>query len=237
MNCKKVKGLLSAYLDSSLKASVQDAVKEHLAKCGKCRDELNTMSKIDNLLKLKIKEKPSKEYWESYWLRLQDRLVHPTTYPADVYMPRFTFAFNGFLIVALILLSSFLYMNTQQLRWLEYVQGEIQRELGISLFHLSANANPIRDNKEFDSLKLRSNDTSELFLNEVNPVGISQETNPVDIINGTCSNLPTLPELAEGQMELQRVKVLNHCFHSVHSNDVCGIIAGGKKKQLNKIGR
>ncbi|MCK4904883.1 zf-HC2 domain-containing protein [bacterium] len=79
MECEKVQRLLSSYLDNSLKFTYTDSIKEHIAKCQKCMDELDTMTKIDNLLKLKVKEKPSEEYWENYWQKLESRLDRTAT--------------------------------------------------------------------------------------------------------------------------------------------------------------
>ena len=79
MECEKVNRFLSSYLDNSLKTTYRNAIKEHLDRCHKCMDELNTMTKIDNLLKLKTEEKPSKEYWENYWQKLESRLDRTAT--------------------------------------------------------------------------------------------------------------------------------------------------------------
>ncbi len=124
MECKKVERLLSSYLDNSLKITYRDEIKEHLAKCQKCMNELNTMTKIDSLIKLKVKEKPSKEYWESYWGKLKsklDRTMIPRLSENNrrlfnlSFPPKFSSAFSGILIALLILMNGFLYMSIREL--------------------------------------------------------------------------------------------------------------------------
>lgn len=124
MECEKVERLLSSYLDNPLKITYRDEIKEHLAKCQKCMNELNTMTKIDSLIKLKVKEKPSKEYWESYWGKLKPKLDR-TMVPQQAENrrlrnlffspPKFSSAFSGILIALLILMNGFLYMSIREL--------------------------------------------------------------------------------------------------------------------------
>jgi anti-sigma factor RsiW len=144
VKCEKVEKLLSNYLDNSLKEAHRNEVKEHLAKCRKCRENLNIMSKIDNLVKLKVKEKPSKEYWEDYWPRLEGRLDRTMTPQlsgnrrwTNLFIPRFSSAFSGILIALLILVNALLYMNIRQLTSLQSILNErqerMQKELSVYL--------------------------------------------------------------------------------------------------------
>ncbi len=98
-------------------------LRNHLDTCQKCAESLNTMAKIDNLIKLKVKEKPSKEYWESYWRKLESKLDR-TMIPQlsenrrlfNFLIPsKFASAFSGILIALLILFNGFLYMRIQEL--------------------------------------------------------------------------------------------------------------------------
>lgn len=45
MNCEKVSGQFSAYLDGQLAAAEREAVRAHLAECARCRDELDALAR------------------------------------------------------------------------------------------------------------------------------------------------------------------------------------------------
>ena len=158
MKCKQVEKMLSSYLGNSLKVTYRDAIKEHLAECGKCMNCLNTMTKLDNLLKLKVKEKPSNEYWESYWSRLESKLTR--TMPQQLsengssfnrFIPKFAFAFNGILIAVVIFLSGILYVHSQQIKLLQSVQEETERQICRYLFQLTTKVNAEPDAQMLDS--------------------------------------------------------------------------------------
>ncbi|MBU0534581.1 MAG: zf-HC2 domain-containing protein [Candidatus Omnitrophica bacterium] len=160
MECEKVNRFLSGYLDNSLKVTYRNAIKEHLAKCHKCMDELNTMTKIDNLLKLKVREKPSKEYWENYWQKLESRLDRTATLRLsgvqssfNRFISKFAFALNGILIALLIFLSGLLHIRTQQMEWLQYVHEKTIEQISTYLLYPATRAttnvktNALRDCK------------------------------------------------------------------------------------------
>lgn len=143
MKCKKVERLLSSYLDNSLNIINRDEVKKHLAECQKCMDCLNTMTNIDNLIKLKIKEKPSQEYWESYWSKLESKLLDRTMVPQpsqnrrlfNRFIPKFAFALNGILIALLIFVSGLLHIRTQEVKLFQYLHEEMQQQICKYLLH------------------------------------------------------------------------------------------------------
>ena len=128
MNCERIERMLSDYLDNSLKASEKKEVEAHLAKCQKCMHYLETITKVDNLIKLKTKEEPSKKYWDSYWSRLKGKLertpatLQPDSSPSKnrnpfyLFVPRVSLALNMVLIALVILTAGFLYRNSQQLK-------------------------------------------------------------------------------------------------------------------------
>lgn len=142
MNCRNVERLLSKYLDNSLDMSERQKLEMHLDVCTKCADNLKSMMKVDNLLKLKLKEKPTKEYFENYWTKLKSRL---TEYPTEnrtmvprrfndgrwsnLFTPRFSSAFSGILIVLLILVNGLLYVQIRQVTSLQTVLAERQEEM------------------------------------------------------------------------------------------------------------
>jgi hypothetical protein len=141
MNCRRIERLLSAYIDSTLKADSMAQIKTHLAGCEKCSNELNAMMKVGQLLKLRTKETPSKEYFENYWSRLESKLdrtkaLQPSKNRrrANLFIPKFSPAFSGILIALLILVNGFLYMNIQQLTLLQSALCERQEEMQKEIF-------------------------------------------------------------------------------------------------------
>jgi anti-sigma factor RsiW len=144
MKCRKVKRLLSDYLDNSLKSKYTERMKQHLSQCSDCADTFNSMKKADKLLKLKIKEKPSEEYWENYLARLDNRLDKTIAFQEpkeekrpNILIPKFSPAFSGVLIALLILINGILYIQIREISSLqttlskqqEYLQKEISRYL------------------------------------------------------------------------------------------------------------
>lgn len=160
MNCNKIEKLLSGYLDNSLNVTYRDEIKKHLAGCQKCMDNLNAMAQIDNLIKLKTKEKPSKEYWENYLPQLENKLNTVITKQliedrklSNSFILKFAFVFNGVLIALLIFLGGLLYINTQQIKSLQLTQEEIQQEMSKTVFHLVTKTNTEGNMSKFDKLE------------------------------------------------------------------------------------
>ncbi|MDD5455306.1 MAG: zf-HC2 domain-containing protein [Candidatus Ratteibacteria bacterium] len=141
MDCRKVEKLLSRYLDNSLNESSLDEVKSHLDSCEKCMTEFNAMVKIDGLVKLKAKETPSKEYFENYWRRLEDKIDNGHIYSLSEQKRLFSpflarFAFNSILAALLIFLGGLLYIHSQQIKSLQFVQEETHKTMTRYLAHL-----------------------------------------------------------------------------------------------------
>ena len=136
MECKKVERLLSSYLDNLLNIADRDEIKCHLAKCQKCMDCYYAMAKIDNLIKLKVKEKPSEEYWENYWGKLESKLLDRTMIlqlsenrsSFNRFIPKFAFALNGILIALLIFVSGLLHIRPQEMKLFQYLHEEMQQQ-------------------------------------------------------------------------------------------------------------
>lgn len=74
MNCRRASKLLSNYLDENLKPNLQKELESHLEGCTTCSSELVSLQKVEKLLRLKVKEHPSAQYWESFWPRISKRL-------------------------------------------------------------------------------------------------------------------------------------------------------------------
>ncbi len=143
LDCRKVNKLLSQYLDNSLDMDCRNKIKNHLKMCKLCMSELNSMGKIDGLIKLKAKETPSKEYFENYLRRLKNKfegtVVSQNVGNREFKNPFFTkiaFAFNGILIVFLIFLGTLLYIHSQRIKSLEIAQEETQKLWCQYLSHL-----------------------------------------------------------------------------------------------------
>ena len=127
MKCGRVEKMLSSYLDDSLKVADTKKVETHLAECQKCASYLRTMTKVDDLIKLKAKEEPPKEYWDSYWPRMKGRLegieltsasgAKQEKLPIHAgFLPKLRLAMNSALVVLLILAGTLLYRNSREIK-------------------------------------------------------------------------------------------------------------------------
>lgn len=104
--------------------------------------------KIDELIKLKLKESPPKEYFENYSQRVRnklDRAIIPQEVEEvkrerflDSVFARAAFAFNVVLIVALVFLGALAYIHSQHIKTLQFVQEESQKDVLRYLAHLRA---------------------------------------------------------------------------------------------------
>jgi anti-sigma factor (TIGR02949 family) len=175
MDCRKVDKLLSQYLDNSLDVSCKDKIKSHLDGCKECMSEFNAMAKVDELIKLKAKETPSREYFKNYWQRLKSKLDKNDVQqlPKDriflnPFFTRVAFAFNGILIVFLIFLGSLLYVHSQRIRSLELVQEETQKVWYQYLSHLRTKIGVMGNMQTIDK-------TEERFIINRFPAGKSKE--------------------------------------------------------------
>ena len=59
MNCKKIKILLSSYIDGELTEKEENIVKEHIKICHLCSQEIEDLKKIKRLFSYKEKIKPT----------------------------------------------------------------------------------------------------------------------------------------------------------------------------------
>ncbi|MFC2165471.1 anti-sigma factor family protein, partial [Acidobacteriota bacterium] len=71
MSHKKIRGLLSAYLDGELDAKRRNKVKEHLDRCSACREEYSALEQLDDFSKEVMPAQKEKEYWESLPSRIK----------------------------------------------------------------------------------------------------------------------------------------------------------------------
>ncbi len=80
MNCRKIKMLLSSYIDGELTKKEADIVKEHIKICHLCRQEIEDLKKIKRLFsyKEKIKLPP---FFET---RLFNR-IYKEKFPVDIF--------------------------------------------------------------------------------------------------------------------------------------------------------
>jgi len=88
---------------------------------------------IDKLIKLKLEEKPPKEYFENYRRNLESKLAGVTA-PGKIngsynLLPRFSFVFNGVLLALLIFLGGLIYAQNQQIKSLQFTQEETQNSI------------------------------------------------------------------------------------------------------------
>lgn len=137
MRCGKAKRLLSAYLDGITPDTLKTDLENHLKSCKVCAQELAALKQTDELVRLKSKEHPSLEYWDSYWPRLKGRLEKVATLafnselsqdrnPAVFCAYNLRLALNGVLAALLILTVGMLYRNSRQIKTLRLLLKERQ---------------------------------------------------------------------------------------------------------------
>jgi len=194
MRCNKIKKLLSGYSDNSLDITVKDEVKKHLDECSDCADYFKNMAKIDNLIKLKIKEKPSKEYFAGYWDRLKNELEESVNlYPDEsrqllnFALPRLAVIFNGVLLATLIFLSGLFYTYTQRLQSLEFVQEETQKILYRHLSDLRAKVSLSAESFQIERPDIEISEAHYIFQ----PVDFTNDIN----VKGNMLKLDRIEEL------------------------------------------
>jgi predicted anti-sigma-YlaC factor YlaD len=74
MEHKKLKELISLYIDGELDKDQKEKVEEHLKGCDECRKEFEEMSKFEEVMsKMELKE-PPKETWQIYSNSVYNRL-------------------------------------------------------------------------------------------------------------------------------------------------------------------
>jgi predicted anti-sigma-YlaC factor YlaD len=74
MEHKKIKELISSYIDGELDASQRKLVEEHLKECQECRQEFEEMEKFEEVMSRMEFKKPPKEMWQVYSDSVYNRL-------------------------------------------------------------------------------------------------------------------------------------------------------------------
>ena len=74
MEHKKIKELISSYIDGELDAAQRKAVEEHLKECPECRKEFEEMDKFEEVMNKMEFKKPPKEMWQVYCDSVYNRL-------------------------------------------------------------------------------------------------------------------------------------------------------------------
>jgi anti-sigma factor RsiW len=70
MRCVDVKKRLSAYLDQELESAPEGLVREHLARCGACRDDLTELQGLDIRLQTLPEVRMDPEFAETLTVRV-----------------------------------------------------------------------------------------------------------------------------------------------------------------------
>jgi anti-sigma factor RsiW len=79
MECKKIEGLLTAYLDSEVTDKERQHIEQHLTSCQKCSDELVAMTRTRDVLRQALSSKASEEDpLPDTWVRIQERIMVET---------------------------------------------------------------------------------------------------------------------------------------------------------------
>ncbi len=81
MNCKSTVEMLSAYLDRELGAGERDAVRAHLADCGRCRTEERDLRTLKGLLLGVRAPEPAEDFERRLMRRLHEEAARPVRTP------------------------------------------------------------------------------------------------------------------------------------------------------------
>lgn len=71
MNCETIQRELSAYQDGELKAIQMKSVEDHLAGCSSCRQELQRLTQVWNLLDALPTVQPSSDFRARFWEKVR----------------------------------------------------------------------------------------------------------------------------------------------------------------------
>lgn len=128
MRCRKVERLLSDYIDERISAVLKADLESHLKGCKVCTQHLIAFRKTDELVQLKAEEHPRPEYWNSYWMRLKDKLEHTATtsilksearpdkrlFPS--FFPGFRLAINAAIVALFVFTLGLLYRSNHEIK-------------------------------------------------------------------------------------------------------------------------
>jgi len=124
---------------------------------------------IDKLIKLKLEEKPPKEYFENYRHNLEGKLTEvamPDSGNGSYnLLPRFSFVFNGVLLALLIFLGGLIYAQNQQIKSLQFTQEETENGIYKILSSLR-----MRIESEMSANKVGGNAKTPLIYNRIGQV-------------------------------------------------------------------
>lgn len=73
MRCKKAKEKLSAFIDNALDREKTLEIKQHLAECSYCEQELELLAKTWDVLDMCEKIEPSDNFEARFWQRVRER--------------------------------------------------------------------------------------------------------------------------------------------------------------------
>ena len=104
MKCDLPIELLNAYLDGELDAQKKARVENHLRDCPACREELETLRKIDEQIRERVFEEPSREFVFSLNRRIVDTVRVPPRRSFFRYAP--VFAPVAAALLTLVILSN-----------------------------------------------------------------------------------------------------------------------------------
>lgn len=117
MNCKRIKELLSAYLDEALELAEKESVEKHLLSCTNCRSEKEKLEKAVSMVRSLKEVEPPTNFLRSVRSRLEQesvlrRWVRKALFPLPVKIPLEALA--AMLIAATIIYISRPYHSSRQ---------------------------------------------------------------------------------------------------------------------------
>ncbi|MDD5730562.1 MAG: zf-HC2 domain-containing protein [Candidatus Omnitrophica bacterium] len=101
LKCFFIKRKLYDYLDNSLSETQRIGVKEHLARCRSCKEELNRMHGVIGLTRSKPSPVPSEDFWSKFNIELDEKLNNILVAPA-AFKPKRKFLLKPALVMPVV---------------------------------------------------------------------------------------------------------------------------------------
>jgi hypothetical protein len=135
MRCRKIRKLISDYIDDELGGNKRKLVEEHLKQCQGCGAFFKGLQATENVTRQKIAQEPSSAYWANYWPRLNEKIERTKLSGFNILevkervldwaasfelVPSLWFATN---IAVIVVLFSFVFLVHKQGRHMQIVQN------------------------------------------------------------------------------------------------------------------
>ena len=113
MECQKIRKLIPVFIEESLGQRENQLVKDHLAICRDCREELRLLQKSWDLLLDWKDEEPAPGYISRFWTKIATDVpwYERALSGAANFLPRWKFAYQWVAVVVVIVIGALVFSN------------------------------------------------------------------------------------------------------------------------------